>query len=510
MANFAALIAPLSISGSRKSDGTANASGQVWFFQPGGNTPATVYKNAEASAVVTQPVTLTNGGLLNRSSFPDGIFATRPIRLLIQDSTGSTVSDTVYIPATAGNVGVDNEGWSGSTLDEALTAMFTSLGGTDGQYLIATGQTNRPYNDVITEISISVKAFGAVGDGVAIDTTAIQAALNFAKAAGGGIVYFPPGTYKIDQAITLTSATGVSLAGAGPGASVVRQTHASANGFTFSTCTSTIISGLTIDHNSTSTGTTLSFTDCVGTTLINVQNNINQFLIGLSSSGVSGTALTLNNCNLFGQTGATGRGIVVSHGIFRMFGGGIGAPSGTGIEFTDTASSVRMVGVGVSLGASPTARAVLFNAALTGTKFYIVGCDSFGSTTTPFDLTGLATDPALYQAGNGVDGAQFNVASGGTATPIRIGTYYVARVRATSTGAASTIAAPTPAPAAGARGVFLVLEVYNNAGGAITGWTMNAIYHLSAGPSTTDTEITSYLLNWDGAVWRQISRSVTT
>jgi parallel beta-helix repeat protein len=48
----------------------------------------------------------------------------------------------------------------------------------------------KAHNRMIDGASISVKDFGATGDGITDDTTAIQAAL-----AGGGTVYFPEGTY---------------------------------------------------------------------------------------------------------------------------------------------------------------------------------------------------------------------------------------------------------------------------------------------------------------------------
>lgn len=46
---------------------------------------------------------------------------------------------------------------------------------------------------------VTVKDYGAVGDGITDDTLAIQQAINFVSTRGGGIVYFPPGTYKIAQ-----------------------------------------------------------------------------------------------------------------------------------------------------------------------------------------------------------------------------------------------------------------------------------------------------------------------
>jgi parallel beta-helix repeat protein len=52
---------------------------------------------------------------------------------------------------------------------------------------------------------VSVKDFGAVGDGVTNDTTAIQAALN-AVTSGGG-VYFPAGTYLITSGLTVSTNT---------------------------------------------------------------------------------------------------------------------------------------------------------------------------------------------------------------------------------------------------------------------------------------------------------------
>jgi len=61
--------------------------------------------------------------------------------------------------------------------------------------------------------TVSVKDFGAVGDGVADDTAAIQAAINAAYTQYNRPVYFPCGIYKITGTITITQ--GVMLIGAG-------------------------------------------------------------------------------------------------------------------------------------------------------------------------------------------------------------------------------------------------------------------------------------------------------
>lgn len=59
-----------------------------------------------------------------------------------------------------------------------------------------------------------VKNYGATGDGVTDDTTAIQSAINDCAAAGGGVVYFPPGTYAVTQ-LTINAQDNVQLQGAG-------------------------------------------------------------------------------------------------------------------------------------------------------------------------------------------------------------------------------------------------------------------------------------------------------
>jgi hypothetical protein len=86
----------------------------------------------------------------------------------------------------------------------------------------------------ILGLTISVKDFGAAGDGVADDTVEIQAAITACIAAGGGIVFFPAGTYKINGTITIGSA-GVDLLGTGPFSSKINVVSTNVNAFEFKT-----------------------------------------------------------------------------------------------------------------------------------------------------------------------------------------------------------------------------------------------------------------------------------
>ena len=72
--------------------------------------------------------------------------------------------------------------------------------------------------------SVSVDDFGAVGDGVADDTAAIQAAINSLGASTGGTIYLPAGTYRTTSILSCTQ-RGVTLIGDGADASIIRAEH---------------------------------------------------------------------------------------------------------------------------------------------------------------------------------------------------------------------------------------------------------------------------------------------
>ena len=65
----------------------------------------------------------------------------------------------------------------------------------------------------------NVQYYGATGNGTTDDTTAVQNAINAANQAGGGVVYFPAGTYLCT---TLTFYSYLHLCGAGITATIIR------------------------------------------------------------------------------------------------------------------------------------------------------------------------------------------------------------------------------------------------------------------------------------------------
>lgn len=87
---------------------------------------------------------------------------------------------------------------SGATVQTSVN----SLGAGVGYAPEATNAVARTVQSKLREI-VSVEDFGAVGDGVADDTSAIQAAINYIGAAGGGVVRLPKGVYKTTSTLTI-------------------------------------------------------------------------------------------------------------------------------------------------------------------------------------------------------------------------------------------------------------------------------------------------------------------
>lgn len=81
--------------------------------------------------------------------------------------------------------------------------------------------------NVLTLFNVKNPTYGATGNGTTDDTAAINAAVAACIAAGGGIVYFPEGTYKTSSAITVATTVAIEFLGAG-WTSVLKPTSATA------------------------------------------------------------------------------------------------------------------------------------------------------------------------------------------------------------------------------------------------------------------------------------------
>src|ERR1700676_1436096 len=85
---------------------------------------------------------------------------------------------------------------------------------------------------------VSVKSFGAIGNGIADDTTAVQNAINYLTGPAApssntrlplAALYFPAGIYKVTADLVIQYVEGFRMTGDGPGITTI---YASGTGFT--------------------------------------------------------------------------------------------------------------------------------------------------------------------------------------------------------------------------------------------------------------------------------------
>ena len=114
---------------------------------------------------------------------------------------------------------------TGFQVNSAAIANQSNVNFIAGTGMNISGANDASYNRVNVTLTSSAPAgdwsvagiydvknkYGAVGDGVSDDTDNIQNALNAAGNAGGGTVWFPPGTYKVTSWMTIPNY--VTLAG---------------------------------------------------------------------------------------------------------------------------------------------------------------------------------------------------------------------------------------------------------------------------------------------------------
>lgn len=499
---MASLLTWLAVSGHRKSDGTPNASGSALIVNPGSSAAQVVFSNAEETGTITQPVPLDAAGKAT-------VYTNGPVDIIFQDSLGAAL-ETKSLPNVVESslVSVDPAAFTGPYLSDAGTAALNSFGGVDFQYLAAPGGTALSVGSVLTGIQVSVKSFGAKGDGLAIDTTAIQAAINFVVSKGGGVVYFPPGTYLIDASLSMSAAvSGVTFSGAGQGSSIIKQTGGALNVFTLSNASNTTIQNLGFAHTSSSTGAVISCSAMAGVVVNGISIAAGAFRTGASFSNCTSTLMANSTLRTVASAGA-GRCLVYTTGGGPHFvTNSTISPTGTdtGIEFATGNSLCSVVACHFFGGL----RGVLVTSSDNNDLIRVIGCSGLSSNvSTPFSDASGGNN--LLQVHNGINASSAAVISGGTVTPSPSLNGPYLYVTATTTGVAYVVAAPLMTLPQ-LRGTQLTIRFFNNAGGAVTGWTLNPIYKITATPiSVNNLDQTTIVFTWDGTNWRETSRVVTT
>ena len=161
-------------------DGQPLEDGYVWIgaanLAPIGN-PITVYWNAALTIPAAQPIR-TRGGYPMNSGTPARLYVNSDYSIQVQNKNGSVVYSAPVATERYSEVVVSTNAEQVVYDPPFANAVQTNVEAKLAQY-------------------VSVKDFGAVGDGSTPDAAAIQAAIDSVSASGGGQIWFPQGKYNI-------------------------------------------------------------------------------------------------------------------------------------------------------------------------------------------------------------------------------------------------------------------------------------------------------------------------
>jgi hypothetical protein len=191
-------------------DGKPLNNGYVYFGAADQNpitSPVTVYWDVNGTIPANQPLRTVNGYVV-RSGTPANVFITGSYSELIQDAKKRQVCYA-------------------RNSDDFTTSGFAKPTGSAliGFKQAGTGAVTRTVQDKLRE-TVSVKDYGAKGDGLTDDTVAIQAAIDATQA---GIILFPKGVYKVSTTLNVASSGGVTLRGENQAAVTIKTTSPTGN-----------------------------------------------------------------------------------------------------------------------------------------------------------------------------------------------------------------------------------------------------------------------------------------
>lgn len=195
-----------------------------------------------------------------------------------------TDADAATTAANAAAASATSAASSANTAAANANALGTSLSAGSGTTLVGhtqagTGATARPLQDVLRESIITLKGFGAVGDGVADDTLAVSRAVTYMVSTGNNVTV-TPGTYLSDPFSVNSQAYAwqANFVGTDRERCIIKRRTAGAGAFiTLGAANGTAfqagvgLKNLTVDGGPLSNGDTFLGYDIVRTTFENVR-----------------------------------------------------------------------------------------------------------------------------------------------------------------------------------------------------------------------------------------------
>jgi hypothetical protein len=166
-------------------NGNPLSGGKLYTYLAGTTTPAVTYTSITGLTANANPIVLDAAGRPTQQ-----VWLTSGVSYKFVVKTSTEVTIRTYDNLCSVNDFSTFANTSDPALGDALVGFRQSNASGN-----LTGSVAKTVHQKFQEI-VSVKDFGAVGDGTTDDSAAFQAAFNYANLQGGGVVYMPPGVYR--------------------------------------------------------------------------------------------------------------------------------------------------------------------------------------------------------------------------------------------------------------------------------------------------------------------------
>jgi hypothetical protein len=377
--------------------------GLLYTYAAGTSVPAIVYQDPGLGSAWANPVPLNALGQALIYLNPGQAY-----KFNLTDSQGNQipgypvdqVNSNLSFPAVSSNIvpsvndlytlGAPGFSWAqvyveGVGIYDPTTGNVGYYGQTAAEKAASVTPTNYVY------AAGNVFRYGALGNGTADDTAAIQKAINAGSSplstADAGIVYLPPGNFKISSVLTCSLAGGLTILGAGPGATTITMATATQTGISIGN-TSQVSPNITVENLTIVGAATMTGGSCISVMNagnIHVNNvvfggngfsiNIGLTLDAATPAGVGGFSYYVKDCEI----NACAQGIVIGPTSFVedvfirdtvIFGAttaGVTFISASGCYLSAVSTASCATGILTNPGASQSVNAIFFDKCLADT-----------------------------------------------------------------------------------------------------------------------------------------------